>query len=238
MKPTLSPERHRGARWRDWALQNVGRPLIARLQRLFGRPTGLAGALAGWVMAHRSSNRRRNAWVVSLLDVRSRDRVLEVGFGPGLAIQYLSRLAHEGVVCGIDHSPVMLRQARRRNAAAVRSGGVDLRLASAERLPTFDEPFDKIVSVNAIGFWDAPVKRLTELRRLLRPGGKIAIAVQPRSPRASDATSRRRGAEIAAQLAAAGFSQIRQETLALRPAVVCLIAVNEVAGSPAQRDLA
>jgi SAM-dependent methyltransferase len=229
MGPTVNDESHRDARRRNWASHTVGRALIARLQRQFGRPRGLAGALAGWVMAHRSSNRRRNAWVVSLLDVRSRDRLLEVGFGPGLAIQHLSQLAREGVVCGIDHSQVMLRQARRRNAAAVRSGGVDLRLASVEHLPTFDEPFDKIVGVNVIGLWDKPVERLAQLRRLLRPGGKIAIAVQPRSPGASDETSGRRGADIATQLAAAGFSQIRQETLALRPAVVCLLAVNEVA---------
>jgi ubiquinone/menaquinone biosynthesis C-methylase UbiE len=55
-------------------------------------------------MAHRSSNRRRNAWVVSLLEVRRGDRVLEIGFGPGLAIRELARLATEGYVCGIDHS--------------------------------------------------------------------------------------------------------------------------------------
>jgi SAM-dependent methyltransferase len=201
--------------------------LGARARRQFGRPTGLAGALAGWVMAHRSSNRRRNAWVVSLLDVQPRDRVLEIGFGPGVAIQLLSRSVPEGLVCGIDHSPVMLRQARRRNAAAVRAGRVDLRLASVDTPPAFGEPFDKIVAVNAIGFWRDPVTRLTELRRLLRPGGRIAIAVQPRTPHATDETSAKRGAEIAAQLSEAGFSQVRLETLALKPAVVCAIATSE-----------
>ena len=204
--------------------------LMSRVRRQFGRPTGLGGGLAGWVMAHRSSNRRRNAWVVSLLDVQPTDRVLEVGFGPGVAIGLLSRLTPEGRVCGIDHSQVMLRQARRRNAAAVRAGRVDLRLASVEALPAFGEPFDKIVAVNAIGFWAEPAKRLAELRRLLRPGGRIAIAVQPRSPRATDETSTRRGAEISAQLESAGFSEVRLETLPLSPAVVCAIATNSVAG--------
>ena len=79
----------------------------------FGRPTGLAGRAAGLLMAHRTSNRRRNAWAVSLLDVQRDDRVLELGFGPGLAIRELSRIAAEGYVCGIDHSDPMLRQARR-----------------------------------------------------------------------------------------------------------------------------
>jgi SAM-dependent methyltransferase len=123
------------------------RLLAARLQGYFIHPTGVGGSIAGWVMAHRSSNRRRNAWVVSLLDVQPRDRVLEIGFGPGVAIQHLAQRASKGLVCGIDSSAVMLRQARRRNAAAVSAGRVDLRLASVEQLPAFDEPFHKILSV-------------------------------------------------------------------------------------------
>jgi SAM-dependent methyltransferase len=228
MEPNASVEEHRDSRRCGWTSRVTG-AVFPYLQRQFARPSGLPGVIAGFVMAHRPSNRRRNAWVVSLLDVRSCDRVLEVGFGPGLTIRHLAELARDGLVCGIDHSEVMLRQARRRNAAAVRAGRVDLRLAPVERLPAYDEPFDRIVGVNVIGMWDRPVKRLAQLRRVLRPGGKIAIAVQPRLPGASDETSARRGSEIAAQLAAAGFSQIRRETLALRPAVVCLIAVNETA---------
>lgn len=73
------------------ATSTVKRAVITAAVRQFGQPRGAAGKVAGWVMAHRSSNRRRNKWVVSLLDVRSTDRVLEIGFGPGLAIAELSR---------------------------------------------------------------------------------------------------------------------------------------------------
>jgi ubiquinone/menaquinone biosynthesis C-methylase UbiE len=90
--------------------------VVARVRAQFGRPIGFPGRIAGWVMAHRSSNRRRNAWAVSLLDVQRDDRVLEIGFGPGLAIRELARLASDGYVCGLDHSEVMLRQAAMRNA--------------------------------------------------------------------------------------------------------------------------
>ena len=59
---------------------------------------------------------------------------------------------------------------------------VDLRLGSfPEDLPAFDEPFDKILAVNATMFWREPVV-LEELRRLLRSGGLIAVAHQPRGP--------------------------------------------------------
>jgi ubiquinone/menaquinone biosynthesis C-methylase UbiE len=94
-------------------------------------------------MAHRTSNVRRNRWVVSLLDVQPSDRVLEVGFGPGLAIAGLSALTPNGMVFGVDHSEVMLRVARRRNAAAVRAGRVVLRLAEADALPDFGAPWTR-----------------------------------------------------------------------------------------------
>ena len=192
----------------------------------FGRPTGFRGRAAGLLMAHRTSNRRRNAWAVSLLDVRPEDRVLELGFGPGLAIRELSRIAAEGYVCGIDHSELMLRWARRRNADGLRRGVVDLRLGSVEDLPAFDEPFDKILAVNAMMFWREPVARLAELRRLLGPGGLIAVAYQPRGPGATDETSAAKGREIAVALIRAGFTEVRLETMRLKPAVVCALGVN------------
>jgi SAM-dependent methyltransferase len=177
-------------------------------------------------MAHRPSNRRRNAWAVSLLDVRPHDRVLEIGFGPGLAIRELGRLAAEGYVCGIDHSELMLRRAKRLNAEGLRRGVLDLRLGSVEDLPAFDPPFDKILAVNAMMFWREPVARLEDLRHLLRSGGLIAIAHQPRGPGASDATSAAKGREMEATLAQAGFSEVRLEAMALKPAVVCALGVN------------
>jgi ubiquinone/menaquinone biosynthesis C-methylase UbiE len=76
-------------------------------------------------MAHRVSNRRRSAWAVSLLDVQRNDRVLEIGFGAGIAIREVSARAPEGYVCGLDHSAVMVQQAAKRNAEAVRRGQVD-----------------------------------------------------------------------------------------------------------------
>jgi ubiquinone/menaquinone biosynthesis C-methylase UbiE len=182
--------------------------------------------MAGWVMAHRSSNRRRNAWAVSLLDVQRNDRVLEIGFGPGVAIRELARLAAHGYVCGLDHSDVMLRQAARRNAEGVRRGQVELKLGRVEGLPAFEAPFDKILAVNAMQFWDQTAAPLGELRRVLRNGGQIAIAFQPRGPGATDEAATSRGHKFATALRDAGFSQVRLETLRRRPAVVCALGVN------------
>ena len=165
--------------------------VLRQVVRQFHRPRGVGGRLAGWVMAHRSSNHRRNLWVVSLLDVQPTDRILEIGFAPGIAIHALSELATRGLVYGIDHSEIMVRQAAKRNAAAIRAGRVDLRCASVENLPVFGAPVDKIMAVNSVGFWPEKLTRLKELRDKLRPGGQIAIASQPRCPGATKATSER-----------------------------------------------
>jgi SAM-dependent methyltransferase len=190
------------------------------------RPRGAAGRVTAWEMAHRPSNRQRNRWVVSLLDVQPADRVLEIGFGPGVAIAELAR-AGAGHVYGIDHSAVMLRQASRRNAAAIGAGRVTLRNASADQLPpALGGPFDVILAVNSLGFWPAPGERLAELRQRLAPGGRIAIVSQPRCPGATATTSRRAAAEIESLLRGAGFTDLRTETLPLSPPVACVLAVS------------
>ena len=209
---------------------NLTTRIVRRVRAQFARPTGLSGRVAGWIMASRASNRRRNVWTVSLLDVQRHDRVLEIGFGPGIAVREVSRLAVEGYVCGLDHSEEMLRQATRRNAAAIRTGRVDLRLGSVDCLPVFAEPFDKVLAVNAIMFRDQTIDRLEELRRVMRPGGRIAIAHQPRGPGATDATAAARGEEIAAALTRAGFSDVRVRTMRLKPAVTCAIGMNPFDG--------
>ncbi|MEV6108876.1 methyltransferase domain-containing protein [Streptomyces sp. NPDC051940] len=200
--------------------------LIRRGVRQFGHPRGLPGRLAGWVMGHRPSNVRRNRWAVALLDVQPADRVLEVGFGPGVAIAELARRATAGRVYGVDHSAVMARQARRRNAAAVRAGRVTLVHTSVDRLPGLGAPLDAVLAVNSLGFWTDQGQRLAALRALLRPGGRIALVSQPRAPGADAATTARAGRDLAERLTEAGFADIRVETLPLDPPVVCVLAVR------------
>ena len=197
--------------------------LAMAIRSQFMRPRSFAGWLVGWEMALRSSNRKRNVWAVGLLGVEPTDRVLEIGFGPGIAIRELSRRATHGLVCGVDHSEIMVRQATKRNRDAVRAGRVDLRCGSAEHLPAFEEPFDKILAVNNMGMWREPDERLKELYSLMRPGGRIAIVSQPRCPGATAETTVAAGREIGTRLTGAGFTCIRSDTLALKPPVVCVI---------------
>jgi ubiquinone/menaquinone biosynthesis C-methylase UbiE len=178
-------------------------------------------------MARSPSNNARIDWTLQLLDIQSSDRILEVGFGPGIAIARACQLAPKGFVAGVDHSDVMMRQASRLNAGALRDGRARLLVGSAASLPRFDAPFDKIFTINSIHFWHQPVDCLREVRRALKSGGVIAVTVQPRSRGASDETTSLIGQDLLRHLEKAGFSHCRLEVKCIRPvAVACALGMN------------
>jgi SAM-dependent methyltransferase len=199
--------------------KQLGRRIVSQ----FMHPRGLSGRLVGWEMALRPSNRRRKAWAVSLMDVQPSDRVLEIGFGPGIAVREIARRATRGQVVGIDRSAVMRAQAARRNAAAIRAGRVSLTVASIDDAPAFDRPFDKILAVNNMGMWSDPALRLKELAGMLRSGGLIAIVSQPRCPGLTAETTAPATSQIVEAFKAAGLVAIRVETLDLKPPVACVM---------------
>ncbi len=191
--------------------------------RHFGRPEGLLGAIAGRLMAWK--NRGRSLSVLELVDPRPGERILEIGFGPGVDIHRVSRIA--AFVAGVDRSEVMLRQARRRNAEAIRAGRVELHAGEACSLAFPDGSFDKAFSINSAQFWPEPFAVTRELHRVLEPGGRLVLAVQPRSSGANARTSQETAVELAALLRASGFQDVTPE---LRPAggvpIACAIATK------------
>ena len=149
------------------------------LMRMFGRPEGVLGRLGGVILAR--ANRSFADEIVALLDVGASEKILEVGFGPGVGIELLARTAPAGKVAGIDPSEEMVRQATARNAAAIRTGMVDLRRGTVERMPFGDDAFDLALAINSMQVWPDVDAGLREIRRVLRPGGRIALAFTPRS---------------------------------------------------------
>ena len=197
--------------------------LQQRIVRQFGKPAGMPGRLAGWIMARRPSNRERSLRTLQHLGVETTDRVLEIGYGPGVAIGEAARLANLGHVAGIDHSELMFEVASRRNAAAIEAGRVELHVASPSSMPSFAQPFDKAFAVNVHMFWQDRIDPLHKILLALREGGVLALSFQPRKPGATDADSVAAGESIVEAMQAAGFDEPEVTVFEMKPvSTVCV----------------
>ena len=188
----------------------------------FAHPNGFWGLLAGMIMAY--ENRERIAWAVSQLDPQPGERILEIGFGAGVAIRRLSKVISDGWVAGVDSSAVMVRLASRQNKAAIREGRVVLRQAPAEALPYSDGFFDKVMAINSFHIWVDPAAGLSQIRRVLKNGGVIAIVEQPIasvSAEEAEAISNK----LCHQIRAAGFVHAHASSKPMRTApTICVMA--------------
>ncbi len=171
----------------------------------------------GWFVGHvmAMANRERSEFVFSVLDLQAKDRVLEIGFGSGTDLARASSAA--AFVAGVDHSDVMVKQASRRNAAAIRQGRVKVELASAARLPFRDGEFDKVFAINSAQFWKDSVGTLKEVGRVLKPGGSLALAIQPRQKGATEDHAYAAGRAFSDAMKKAGFSDVYSESRQMKP---------------------
>ena len=188
--------------------------MLKRLHSQFAHPQGWLGGLVGMILAWK--NRARNAWAISMLDIKPDDQVLEIGFGPGQAIQEIAKLTPNGFIAGIDLSDVMVKQASKRNAESIRLGHVLLQQGAEAPLPFEDNKFDKVFAVNSMQFWSKPMDGLQEIRRVLKPGGRVLITIQPMWARTEEEVQNV-GDKLISQLKQAGFKQVRLETRQLKP---------------------
>lgn len=193
----------------------------------FAAPHGLLGHVAGWLMA---GNDEMNAKAVDLLDIQPGDAVLEIGSGPGRGLAYAAALAPKGFVAGVDISNVMVAQARRRTREAICEGRVEVRQGSVSALPYPNEQFDKALAINSYYFWPRPQADLREVRRVLKPGGTLALGVRAQDAARGAMYNRRSLTEeqiaaIAHTLALAGFELVATKHVRLRSATaVALLA--------------
>jgi ubiquinone/menaquinone biosynthesis C-methylase UbiE len=178
-----------------------------------------------------ASAREKCARYLAMLAPRAGERVLDLGCGSGWLCRTLAPLvAPGGQVIGVDLSPDAVILAARLNGGAA-AGGAAFEQADGERLPFADGAFDAAACISVLGFCDAPDRVLAELRRVLRPGGRLVAASSDEDSRLYNGHDRdlgRRimraiadrgrdpwaGRRLAFLLQSAGFRLVREEVLA------------------------
>ena len=150
------------------------RPL-EQIETSLSRPTGRLGVAVGHAMS--LQHYTLTAWCHRLLDPPPDADVLDVGCGSGTALRLLGRRC-TGQLAGVDPSPTMIGRTRRANARAARAGRLRVRIGSAMHLPYDDACFDVVTAIETVYFWPDIERGLRETLRVLRPGGRLAVALE------------------------------------------------------------
>ena len=146
----------------------------AERARLLGKPEGELGIALGEVM--NQTNARLIETVYRRLRLQPRQSVLEIGFGNGHTVPLLIQQAEAPIYTGIEIAQTMVAEATAFNQALVDAGRATFHLAPAEAMPFGEANFDAVVAINVIYFWGDAVRALTEICRVLRPGGLSVVA--------------------------------------------------------------
>jgi SAM-dependent methyltransferase len=181
--------------------------LIARQSR---QPSGWLGEIVARVMG--VETQPVNQIALEQLAVRAGEAVLEIGCGHGRTLARLARTSCS-FLAGIDPSDVMVRLARKRLRRWIDAGRAEVRLASSAKIPHADQRFDAVFAVHVVYFWNQPLADLLEIRRVLRPGGRLLLGYVPRDERTLAALpasvyALRSVEEIEGLLAESGFVEI------------------------------
>ncbi len=146
----------------------------------FSSPSGLLGYAITPLLAR--GNAAFNRWAVHELAavVPAPATVIELGSGPGVALQELARVYPTARIVGVDPSDVVHKIARRTNAAAIADGRVALVSGALGAVAAY-QPAELILAVHVIYFWSDPVTELRRIHDALAPGGQVALGYQLRA---------------------------------------------------------
>jgi SAM-dependent methyltransferase len=157
--------------------------------------------------------------LLAVASLRPGKHVLDVGTGTGIVARLAApNVAPTGTITGLDASADMLSVARTR---ALEEGlSIEWQEGQAEALPYPDERFDLVLSQFALMFFADRRTALAEMRRVLVPGGRVALSVfagidrHPFYVALDDAIARRLGTSVVGAIFALGDAD------ALRDAII------------------
>ncbi len=163
-----------------WFASEVAAPLLAAMaprrlgdwitDRRARRPSGpQARATYRDPLYHRPNFKA----ILAVLGLTRDDKLLEVGCGGGAFLQDALRSGCKAAA--VDHSSDMVKLAREVNREAIVQNRLEIREGDAGSLPYPAETFTCAVTTGVFGFISNPVEVLSEVRRVLAPGGRLVL---------------------------------------------------------------
>jgi SAM-dependent methyltransferase len=118
------------------------------------------------------------------------------------------------MVCGVDLSPGVVRQAERRFREEIAAGRLRVQLGDISHLPFPDGTFDRVFTINTIYFWPDTSRGMAEIRRVLKANGKAAVGIRSREKMEQHSVTKHdfrlfSGEEVADVMRQAGFADVK-----------------------------
>jgi len=112
--------------------------------------------------------------MLTLIEFKPQDKVLDVGCGTGWLVRRMAPLVSAGLAAGVDVSDAMLRRAEALSAQLL---NVVFARGGADAIPWDSGFFTKVLSVESAYYWPDPARGLSEIFRVLSPGGSAWILI-------------------------------------------------------------
>lgn len=110
---------------------------------------------------------------VKVLNLKQDDKYLEIGFGSGLFIK--KHASHVARIAGLDLSEEMVNMASSINKKLIESGKAEFKHGNVSSLPWENDEFSVVVGIETFYFWEEPMASLSEIFRVLVPGGRLVL---------------------------------------------------------------
>lgn len=140
------------------------------------KPEGFWGKLM--IRSMNKGHSELTDWALCHIDIKPGDYVLDVGCGGGKTVGKLCGFVGNGKVFGVDYSELCIKKAEKLNHKNVLCGKADIRQASVSDLPFEDCKFDFVTAVETYYFWPDKLNDLKEIKRVLKPGGKLLLVFE------------------------------------------------------------
>ena len=137
------------------------------------KPVGLGGKLMVAMMNLGHSPVAR--WGLQFLNAAPDAKVLDCGCGGGANMKRLLKKCPQGIVKGIDYSPVSVEKTRKINETAIAEGRCAVLQGSVADMIFADDWFDAVTAFETVYFWPDLPQCFREVYRVLKPGGTLLI---------------------------------------------------------------
>jgi ubiquinone/menaquinone biosynthesis C-methylase UbiE len=137
------------------------------------KPSGFFGKLVSKMMEKR--NIEYYDKVIIELNIKSGERIYEIGYGPGFGISLIAKNTTDCFISGIDFSELMYNTATIKNKKFIDDGTVILKYGDLLTSDTGNEKYDKIFCINVIYFWSDLKVAFNKIYAMLNNGGIYCI---------------------------------------------------------------